>query len=403
MFRAGLRYYAPWLARWTSADPIGIGGGSNLYLYAAGNPVMLVDPSGTDPDPFVNLPRDENGVIYVGNEVIEVVGQEPAMDPYEKARRAGTTDIVSRDEFERQRSWELRQSTAYKTWWTDESAAAYWAEFPEEAANEYDGQLEKDYKSYRSRKDAELASDWRRIDSAAGLIKVIGGATIVVASGFGIAAAVGGGGTLIGGGLELGGGGGGATATATATTATTATTTAGLLSTSAQLTAGQLGQAAGVAGGGGAIINELEEAAPSAEVTVYRFCDVLNSQTMTSNASLVSEETAAQGAQILENPAARELLGDLHATNMIANLNPSVASPFVSVGEKLTALVNSPDPILQTIVARAPHVGIFQVPANLLYQPVNPLSLQETELLFFGSDLGRFLTAAFPNPWLGGD
>lgn len=45
------RYYAPWLARWTAADPIGVRGGQNLYAYALNHPVILTDPSGTDPKP----------------------------------------------------------------------------------------------------------------------------------------------------------------------------------------------------------------------------------------------------------------------------------------------------------------------------------------------------------------
>ncbi|QDG52178.1 RHS repeat-associated core domain-containing protein [Persicimonas caeni] len=41
------RYYAPWLARWTATDPLGMVDGPNLYAYVSGNPVKLVDPSGT--------------------------------------------------------------------------------------------------------------------------------------------------------------------------------------------------------------------------------------------------------------------------------------------------------------------------------------------------------------------
>jgi len=44
------RYYLPWLARWLSADPIGIEGGPNLYEYAASNAVMKSDTSGNNPD-----------------------------------------------------------------------------------------------------------------------------------------------------------------------------------------------------------------------------------------------------------------------------------------------------------------------------------------------------------------
>ncbi|MCA1741175.1 MAG: RHS repeat-associated core domain-containing protein, partial [Bacteroidales bacterium] len=43
------RYYIPWLGRWLSADPVGTGGGINLYGYCHNNPVKLNDPGGTDP------------------------------------------------------------------------------------------------------------------------------------------------------------------------------------------------------------------------------------------------------------------------------------------------------------------------------------------------------------------
>src|SRR5262249_45392206 len=44
----GARYYAPWLARWTSADPIGLASGDNLYTYVNGNPITNQDPTGTN-------------------------------------------------------------------------------------------------------------------------------------------------------------------------------------------------------------------------------------------------------------------------------------------------------------------------------------------------------------------
>lgn len=47
----GLRYYAPWLARWTAADPIGLGDGPNRYMYVRGRPLRLVDPGGTEGEP----------------------------------------------------------------------------------------------------------------------------------------------------------------------------------------------------------------------------------------------------------------------------------------------------------------------------------------------------------------
>ena len=42
----GARYYAPWLGRWTAADPAGLVDGPNLYQYVRGSPVVLNDPTG---------------------------------------------------------------------------------------------------------------------------------------------------------------------------------------------------------------------------------------------------------------------------------------------------------------------------------------------------------------------
>lgn len=42
------RYYAAWVVRWVSCDPIGIKAGINLYPYCKGNPVNFTDHTGTD-------------------------------------------------------------------------------------------------------------------------------------------------------------------------------------------------------------------------------------------------------------------------------------------------------------------------------------------------------------------
>lgn len=43
------RFYDPDTGRYISADPIGLTGGMNLYAYAGGNPVNLIDPDGKNP------------------------------------------------------------------------------------------------------------------------------------------------------------------------------------------------------------------------------------------------------------------------------------------------------------------------------------------------------------------
>lgn len=47
----GARYYAPWIARWTSCDPKRSNGGLAAYLYCSGNPISRLDPDGNEPVP----------------------------------------------------------------------------------------------------------------------------------------------------------------------------------------------------------------------------------------------------------------------------------------------------------------------------------------------------------------
>ena len=61
LYYHGARYYAPWLGRWTAADPAGLRDGPNLYSYVGGNALRLVDPSGLAK---VNPPDDSSGQQY---------------------------------------------------------------------------------------------------------------------------------------------------------------------------------------------------------------------------------------------------------------------------------------------------------------------------------------------------
>jgi len=46
LYYHGARYYAPWLGRWTSADPAGLIDGLNAFFYVRGNPLRMSDPNG---------------------------------------------------------------------------------------------------------------------------------------------------------------------------------------------------------------------------------------------------------------------------------------------------------------------------------------------------------------------
>jgi RHS repeat-associated protein len=46
LYYHGARYYAPWLGRWTSCDPIGISGSINQFVYADCRPLVEIDQNG---------------------------------------------------------------------------------------------------------------------------------------------------------------------------------------------------------------------------------------------------------------------------------------------------------------------------------------------------------------------
>ncbi|SNT49761.1 RHS repeat-associated core domain-containing protein [Asanoa hainanensis] len=67
LYRMGVRYYAPWLGRWTSPDPAGLADGTNLFRYCDNDPVGSIDPSGTQSTDFHVV---QPGT-YTGNESFE--------------------------------------------------------------------------------------------------------------------------------------------------------------------------------------------------------------------------------------------------------------------------------------------------------------------------------------------
>jgi hypothetical protein len=47
LYYHGARYYAPWLGRWVSCDPLGTVDGPNLFSYVQENPICFIDIKGT--------------------------------------------------------------------------------------------------------------------------------------------------------------------------------------------------------------------------------------------------------------------------------------------------------------------------------------------------------------------
>ena len=75
----GARYYAPWLGRWVSADPTGIDGGPNLYVYANNSPVLLLDRDGKQPALNSNF---QNGWTYKSSPGVIFFQYEPGTFAY---------------------------------------------------------------------------------------------------------------------------------------------------------------------------------------------------------------------------------------------------------------------------------------------------------------------------------
>jgi len=60
------RYYNPYLGRFLQTDPIGYGGGMNVYCYGRNNPVVLADCTGMKPE-YVGYAVEKTEICWPGN------------------------------------------------------------------------------------------------------------------------------------------------------------------------------------------------------------------------------------------------------------------------------------------------------------------------------------------------
>ena len=98
----GWRYFASWLGRWGSADPIGLGDGVNRYAYCGGNPVGLVDrggqarvPAQSSAEQIASELADAAACVEPGSESERLLYEEIASLP--EGVRLGVIDALSAD------------------------------------------------------------------------------------------------------------------------------------------------------------------------------------------------------------------------------------------------------------------------------------------------------------------
>jgi RHS repeat-associated protein len=91
------RYCAPWLARWASADPLGIEAGANGYSYCGNSPLEFRDPAGLDR--------------------VETVGTENPYGALAMAQVTGLVDVISESRFEEITRWQVKNTDAAAAEW----------------------------------------------------------------------------------------------------------------------------------------------------------------------------------------------------------------------------------------------------------------------------------------------
>jgi RHS repeat-associated protein len=77
LYYFGARYYAPWLARWVSCDPLGMVEQANLYAYAGNRPIRFIDKIGLNSTDPPDTPSQRGAATEkAGNNLLSKKGQQ---------------------------------------------------------------------------------------------------------------------------------------------------------------------------------------------------------------------------------------------------------------------------------------------------------------------------------------
>ncbi|KAF5246169.1 hypothetical protein FANTH_6936 [Fusarium anthophilum] len=84
LYYCNARYYAPWLGRWISPDPVGTKEGFNLYCYCGNDPVNYVDPTG--PTGLFKAMRIAAVPMFkIATRMNEITKMSPVFEPYQRS------------------------------------------------------------------------------------------------------------------------------------------------------------------------------------------------------------------------------------------------------------------------------------------------------------------------------
>ncbi|MGW3285410.1 SpvB/TcaC N-terminal domain-containing protein [Streptomyces sp. NPDC001002] len=90
----GARYYAAWLGRWTSTDPVQPSSSGNPYAYGAFNPLRFTDPDGRSEKDIVSKMADAyRGKAVQIKEFTKQAAQVGDIKPYNQQGRAGWSTV----------------------------------------------------------------------------------------------------------------------------------------------------------------------------------------------------------------------------------------------------------------------------------------------------------------------